>query len=81
MFGGEVNFNGIQIDPQQMMQMQQYQQICREHPDCVGCPLFTMNNANSPFICENALMRLSQGGNANESGQSDTTQQGTQETV
>ena len=54
-------FGGINIDPQQMIQLQQNMETCTAHPECVGCPLFTMNNANSPFICENALMRLSQG--------------------
>ena len=80
MFGGEVNFNGMQIDPQQIMQMQQNFQICASHPECNGCPLYTLNGYNGT-ICENAVVRLSQGGNVNESGQSDTTQQGTQETV
>ena len=75
MFGG-INFNGMQIDPQQMKQMQENAKTCAEHPGCDGCPLFTVNGYNG-VICENALMRLSQGGNTNESGQSDTTQQGT----
>ena len=73
-------FGGINIDPQQMMQMQQNVQMCAQHPGCDGCQLYTLGGYNGT-ICENALMRLSQGGNADESGQSDTTQQGTQEAV
>jgi len=75
MFGG-INFSGMQINPEQMQQMQENAKTCAEHPECVGCPLYTINGYNNT-ICENALIRLSQGGNTNESGQSDTTQQGT----
>ena len=57
MFGGiNVNLNGI--DPQQMEQMQQCQQICKEHPKCNGCPLYTTSGYNGVF-CENALVKLS----------------------
>ena len=69
-------FGGINIDPQQMLQMQQNAQMCSEHPECNGCPLFNIQGYNGT-ICENALARLSQGGNANESGQSNTSQEGT----
>jgi hypothetical protein len=72
MFGGRVDINGMQIDPQQMMQMQQNAQLCASHPECKGCPLYTTAGYNGT-ICENALIRLSQGGNQNESRQSDTT--------
>ena len=75
MFGGGININGMQIDPQQMMQMQQNAQMCAEHPECTGCPLFNTSGYNGT-ICENAMVRLSQGGGTNESGQSNTTQQG-----
>jgi len=71
---------GVNIDPQQMMQLQQNAQMCAQHPGCDGCQLYSLQGVDG-VICENALMRLSQGGNADESGQSDTTQQGTQETV
>jgi hypothetical protein len=61
MFGGGMNFNGgqMQIDPQQMMQMQQFQQECAKHPGCDGCPLFNLNGVNGT-ICENAIIRLNQ---------------------
>ena len=75
MFGGGINFNGIQIDPQQMQQMQQNAQICAQHPECNGCPLNNYNGYNGT-ICETAIARLSQGGTANESGQSNTAQEG-----
>lgn len=73
-------FGGINIDPQQMQQMAMNQQICASHPECKDCPLYTLQGYNGT-ICENAIVKLSQGGNANESGQSDTTQQGAQEAV
>jgi len=73
MFGGRVDINGMQIDPQQMMQMQQNAQLCASHPECRDCPLYTITGYNGT-ICENALFRLSQVDNQNESGQSDTTQ-------
>lgn len=73
MFGGRVDINGMQIDPQQMMQMQQNAQLCTSHPECKGCRLYTTAGYDG-VICENALIRLSQGDNQNESGQSDTTQ-------
>ena len=60
MFGG-ININGI--DPKQMQQMQELQQICAQHRECVGCPLYTLNGYNGSF-CENALVRLSQNNNA-----------------
>ena len=75
MFGG-INFSGMQIDQQQMLQMQQNAQMCAEHPECKGCPLYTPQGYNG-VLCENALIRISQGGDANESGQSNQTQQGT----
>ena len=71
MFGG-INFNGMQIDQQQMLQMQQNAQMCAEHPECKGCPLYTSQGYNG-VLCENALIRISQGGDTNESGQSDQT--------
>ena len=62
MFGG-INFNGMQIDPQQMQQMQENAKTCAEHPECVGCPLYTINGYNNT-ICENAIIKLSQNNNA-----------------
>ena len=57
MFGG-VNFNINGLDPKQMQQMQENQQICAQHPECIGCPLYTANGYNGT-ICENAVIRLS----------------------
>ena len=57
MFGGmNININGI--DPQQMQQMQQNAQICAEHPECIGCPMYTTSGYNNT-ICENAVVKLS----------------------
>ena len=69
-------FGGINIDPQLMAQMQQNVQICAQHPECNGCPLYTLQGYNGT-ICENAIVRLNQGGDKNESEQSDQTQEGT----
>lgn len=69
-------FGGINIDPQQMAQMQQNVQTCVQHPECNGCPLYTLQGYNGT-ICENAVVRLNQGGDKNESGQSNQTQEGT----
>jgi len=51
-------FGGINIDPQQLQQVQQFQQMCAEHPECVDCPLYTLEGYNGSY-CENALVRLS----------------------
>jgi len=51
-------FGGINIDPKQMQQMQELQQICAQHSECVGCPLYTLEGYNGSY-CENALVRLS----------------------
>ena len=51
---------GINIDPQQMQQMQQNVQMCAEHPECNGCPLYTIQGYNGT-ICENAMVKLAQG--------------------
>lgn len=59
-------FGGIKIDPQQMQQMQQNIQICAEHPECIGCPLYS-STAYKGSICENALIRLAQNQNAQTS--------------
>ena len=51
----------INIDIEQMMQMQQehqiVMQICKEHEDCVGCPIKEKGNVQinqSNWSCENA---------------------------
>ena len=73
-------FGGINIDPQQMMQQQMQMEanakMCAEHPECTGCPMYSLTGYNGT-ICENAIVRLNQGGNAHESGQSNSTQEGT----
>ena len=57
MFGGvNININGI--DPKQMQQMQQNAQICAEHPECNGCPMYTTSGYNGT-ICVNAVVKLS----------------------
>lgn len=57
MFGG-ININGMQIDPEQMKKIQECSQMCKEHPECKDCPMYTTSGYNGT-ICENAVVRLS----------------------
>ena len=67
-------FGGINIDPQQMMQMQQNVEMCTSHPECVNCPLYSSTGYKG-IICENALVKLAQGDKSNNAEQGDTNDQ------
>lgn len=48
----------MQININNIAELQQLQQICKEHPECKNCPLYSVQGYKN-FICENALVKLS----------------------
>ena len=48
----------MQININNIAELQQLQQICKEHPECKNCPLYSIQGHKN-FICENAVVRLS----------------------